>query len=65
VHQREVRRLLAERVGSKVKVIRREQNSVSDALAKMGRLEHTINLWMHTTPNDIPRLCNEDCNPGI
>ena len=41
---REVQRLLAEKVGSKVEEIRRDQNSVSDALAKRGRLEHTTNF---------------------
>jgi hypothetical protein len=61
----EVRILLAERVRSKVEVFRQEQNSVSDALAKMVRLEHTTNLWRYTAPNDIPRFYNEDCNPGI
>jgi hypothetical protein len=61
---KEIKRLLADRVESKVVLVRREQNLVSHTLANMGRLESRTEIWLQTGPRDIPRLCNLDCNPG-
>jgi hypothetical protein len=41
----------------KVEYIRREQNLVSDALAKIGRMEAKSDLWFHTCPLDIREIC--------
>jgi hypothetical protein len=43
---KEIRRLLADRVESKVVLIRREQNLVSYTLANIGRLESRTEFWL-------------------
>jgi hypothetical protein len=58
----EIRRLLSAGDESKVEIISREQNLMSDALANLGRTDSTSNVWIRSGPRDIPRLCIEDCN---
>jgi ribonuclease HI len=62
---KEIKRLMHDGVGFKVEHIRREQNFVSHALAAIGRSEARTAVWLNSGPQDIPKLCNEDCNPGI
>jgi ribonuclease HI len=62
---KEIHHLLRERLESKVVGIRREQNLVSDALAKMARTDRTTAVWLRSGPSLIPRLCSEDCNSGV
>jgi hypothetical protein len=62
---KEIHHLLRERLESKVVGIRREQNLVSDALAKMARTDRTTAVWLRSGPSLISRLCNEDCNSGV
>jgi hypothetical protein len=62
---REIKRLVADRVESKVEVIRQDRNSVSHALVNMGLSDHIAEFWALAGPRDIPRLCNVDCNPYV
>jgi hypothetical protein len=62
---KEIKRLMHDGVGFKVEHIRREQNFVSHALAAIGRSEARTAVWLNSGPQDIPKLCIEDCNPGI
>jgi hypothetical protein len=58
----EITRLLSVGAESKVEIISRQQNLVSDALANLRRTDSTSNVWIRSGPRDIPRLCIEDCN---
>jgi hypothetical protein len=46
-----------------VEHIKREQNSVSHAVANLGRTEAIANFWLSTGPLDIPQLCIKNCHP--
>jgi ribonuclease HI len=62
---KEIKRLMGSGVEYKVEHIKRGQNSVSHALANMGRINANSGVWLYTGPLDIPVLCNEDCKFGV
>jgi hypothetical protein len=55
-------RVLKSLLSELVEHIRREQNLVSDDLAKLGRSEARTVAWLPSGPSDIRRLYLEDCN---
>jgi hypothetical protein len=54
---KEIKFLLVREREFRVQHINREQNSVSHALANLGRTEAMSNFWLSTGPLDIPQLC--------
>jgi hypothetical protein len=60
---KEVKMLLIEDWEFRVEQIKWEQNSVSHALANLGRTEAMSNFWISTGPLDIPQLYIKDCYP--
>jgi hypothetical protein len=53
---KEIKMLPIEDREFRVEHIKREQNSVSHALANLGRTEAMANFWLSTGPLDIPQI---------
>ena len=57
---REITSRLREHGEFLVKLVRREQNTVSHFLANFGRIKKRTAVWLHSGPDEVPDLCNAD-----